>query len=98
MSRLLRQMALRNDLKLPLDWLILTGFGKLENSFWMEKLTLDWHQIRLGLVLDWLELAKIGSYWIPCRRLVHRLLIEMVLDWQELARMGKLVFFEGMEN
>ena len=64
----------------------------------MEKLTLDWHQIRLGLVLDWLELAKIGSHWIPCRRLVHRLLIEMVLDWWELARMVKMVFFEGMEN
>ena len=53
-------MALRNDLKLPLDWLILTGFGKLENSFWMEKLTLDWHQIRLGLVLDWQKLDHIG--------------------------------------
>ena len=38
-------------------------------------------QDSLGLVLDWLELAKIGSHWIPCRRLVHRLLIEMVLDW-----------------
>ena len=89
MSRLLRQMALRNDLKLPLDWLILTGFGKLENSFWMEKLTLDWHQIRLGLVLDWQKLDHIG---FPVGDL---LLIEMVPDWPEFARTDNMVSFEG---
>ena len=45
---------------MALDWLGLAWIGKDWQRF-IEKLTLDWHQIGTGLVLDWLELAKNGS-------------------------------------
>ena len=53
-------MALSNDLKLALDWLGLAWIGKDWQRF-IEKLTLDWHNIGSGLALD---LLKLANKWI----------------------------------
>ena len=57
-------MVLSNGMKLALDWpglaLDLPGLAWIGKDWqrFIEKLTLDWHQIGTGLVMDWLELAK----------------------------------------
>ena len=69
-----------------MDW---QGLAKIHR-----KLTLDWHQIGTGLVLDWLELAKkwIGWFWIGPRNVPGlasdwpRIGIWLALDWHGIGQ------------
>ena len=70
-------MALSNGMKLALDWLGLAsdllGLARIDQVLEIGELILD-RKVDLGLASDspriGTGLAKIGSYWIPCRRLV----------------------------